>query len=64
MTVKEIRKRSMRLHNRVSFYKSLNKMVRLGIVKRYRKSEVRGFLYKLSKVKVVIDLKEGKTEII
>lgn len=64
MTVKELRKKSKRLRNRVSFYKSLNKMVSLGIVKRYRNLKVRGLTYGLSKTKVVVDLRGGKVEII
>ena len=60
MTVKELRKKSKRLRNRVSFYKSLNRMVGLGIVKRYRDPEVRGLMYKLLKREIVVDLKSGK----
>lgn len=64
MTVRELRKRSKKLRNRVSFYKSLNKMVGLGIVRRYRDPEVRGVIHELSKTKVVIDLRSGKVEIL
>ena len=64
MTVRELRKKSKKLRNRVSFYKSLNKMVSLSIVKRYHDPEVRGLIYELSKSKVVIDLKSGKAKVI
>jgi len=64
MTVRELRKRSKKLRNRVSFYKSLNKMISLGIVRRYRNPKVRGFIYELSKTKVIIDLRGGKVKII
>ncbi|MBA7502643.1 hypothetical protein ES706_01236 [subsurface metagenome] len=52
------------LRNRVSFYKSLNRMVGLGIVGRYRDPGVRGLVYKLSKSEVVVDLKGGKVRVI
>ncbi len=64
MTVKELRKRSKKLRNRVSFYKSLNRMIGLGIVRRYRDPSVRGLMYGLSKSKVVVDLKNGKVRVI
>ncbi len=64
MTVGELRKRSKKLRNRVSFYKSLNRMVGLGIVGRYRNPGVRGLVYGLSKSKIVIDLKGNKIQII
>lgn len=64
MTVRELRKKSKKLRNRVSFYKSLNKMISLGIVKRYHNPEVRGLTYELSKTKIVIDLKGGKVKIV
>jgi DNA-binding transcriptional regulator GbsR (MarR family) len=64
MTVRELRRKSKKLRNRVSFYKSLNKMVRLGVVKRYHNPDVRGFTYELSKAKITIDLRGGKVEII
>lgn len=64
MTVRELRKKSKKLRNRVSFYKSLNKMVGLGIVRRYHNPKVRGFTYELSKTKIVIDLRGGRVEII
>lgn len=60
MTVKQLRLRSKRFHNRVSFYKSLNRMVRLGIVQRRRKVGVRGFVYEPAIAGVSIDLKSGK----
>ncbi len=63
MTVRELRKKSKKLRNRVSFYKLLNKMVGLGIVRRYRDPDVRGFMYKLSKSEVVVDLKSGKVRV-
>jgi DNA-binding HxlR family transcriptional regulator len=64
MTVRELRRKSKKLRNRVSFYKSLNKMVRLGIVVRHHNPQVRGFIYELSKSKVIIDLRGGTVEII
>ena len=64
MTVRELRRKSKRLRNRVSFYKSLNKMVSLDIVRRYHNPEVRGFTYELSKTKIIIDLRGGKVEIV
>ena len=63
-TVGELRRGSKGLRNRVSFYKSLNRMVGLGIVERYRDPGVRGLVYKLSKSKVVVDLKGGKVKVI
>lgn len=60
MTVKQLRRRSKRFRNRVSFYKSLNRMVRLGIVRRRRKVGVRGFVYEPAITRVSIDLKSGK----
>lgn len=63
-TVGELRKKSKKLRNRVSFYKLLNKLVNLGIVRRYRDPEVRGLVYKLSKSEVVIDLKGGKVRVV
>ncbi|MBA7622759.1 hypothetical protein ES703_30145 [subsurface metagenome] len=64
MTVRELRKKSKKLKNRVSHYKLRNKLVNLNIVKRYRDSGVRGIVYKLSKRKVVIDLKGGKVRVV
>ena len=64
MTVGDLRRRSKRLRNRVSFYKSLNRMVGLGIVGRYRDSGVRGLVYKLLKRKIVVDLKSGKVRMV
>jgi len=64
MTVKELRRRSKKLRNRVSFYKSLNRMVGLGIVKRYRYPDVKGLVYKLSKSEIVVDLKGNKIRMI
>ena len=64
LTVKELRKRSKGLRNRVSFYKSLNRMVGLGIVEKYRDPGVRGLVYKLSKSEVVVDLRSGKVKVI
>ena len=64
MTVRELRRRSKGLRNRVSFYKSLNKMVGLGIVRRYRDPSVRGLTYELSKSEVVIDLRGGRARVI
>ena len=63
-TVGELRRRSKKLRNRVSFYKSLNRMVGLGIVGRYRDPGVRGLVYKLSKSEVVVDLRSGKVRVI
>ena len=63
-TVGELRRRSKKLRNRVSFYKSLNRMVGLGIVGRYRDPGVKGFMYGLLKSKIVIDLKNGKVKVI
>ena len=63
-TVGELRRRSKKLRNRVSFYKSLNRMVGLGIVVRYRDPGVRGLVYGLSKSEVVVDLKSGKVRVI
>ncbi len=59
-TVGEFRRRSKGLRNRVSFYKSLNRMVGLGIVVRYRDPGVRGLVYKLSKSEIVVDLRSGR----
>lgn len=64
MTVKELRKRSKKLRNRVSFYKSLNRMAKLNIVRRRHHPEVMGFVYELCKAKVVIDLRCGKVEVV
>ena len=64
MTVGELRRRSKKLRNRVSFYKLLNKLVGLGIVGRYRDPGVRGLVYGLSKSEVVVDLKGGKVKVI
>lgn len=63
MTVRELRKKSKRFRNRVSFYKSLNRMVRLGIVRRRRKVGVRGFVYEPAIRMISIDLKDGKVTI-
>jgi DNA-binding transcriptional ArsR family regulator len=60
MTVGELRRMSKRLRNRVSFYKSLNRMVGLGIVRRHRSPGVRGFVYGLSLARVSIDLRRGE----
>ena len=64
MTVGELRRRSRGLRNRVSFYKSLNRMVGLGIVGRHRDPSVRGIVYKLLKSEVVIEFKSGKVRVI
>ncbi len=63
-TVGELRRGSKKLRNRVSFYKSLNRMVGLGIVVRYRDPGVRGLVYGLSKREVVVDLKRGEVKVI
>lgn len=60
MTVKQLRRRSKQFRNRVSFYKSLNRMVMLGIVRRRRKVGVRGFVYEPAITEVSIDLKSSK----
>ncbi|MBA7502150.1 hypothetical protein ES706_00732 [subsurface metagenome] len=62
ITVRELRRGSKKLRNRVSFYKSLNRMVGLGIVVRYRDPGVRGLMYGLSKSEVVVDLRSGRVE--
>lgn len=62
-TVKELRKKSKKLKNRVSYYKLLNKLVNLGIVERYRDPEVKGLVHKLLKNEIVIEFKSGKVRV-
>lgn len=60
MTVRDLRKKSKRFRNRVSFYKSLNRMVRLGLVRTCRKVGVRGFVYEPAITGLSIDLKRDR----
>lgn len=62
-TVAGLREECEELENRVSFYKSLNRLADLEIVEKYRNPEVRRYVYELRKSRIIIDLEQNEVEV-
>ncbi|KXB07971.1 hypothetical protein AKJ58_01290 [candidate division MSBL1 archaeon SCGC-AAA385D11] len=62
-TATELREECEELKNRVSFYKSLNRMAKLGLVKKYRDPELKRNVYELKKSRILVNLKRNEVRV-
>lgn len=62
-TATELRKECEELKNRVSFYKSLNRMAELGLVEKYRDPDVKRNVYELEKSRIFVNLERNEVRV-
>jgi len=60
LTVRRIRFKTKVLRNRASFYKTLRRLTKIGLIRRYRLKGVRGYLFCLNAKEITYDIKSGK----